>query len=72
MSSTIGEVCEIHNASFDISVLRHTLDEYKIQYPKLDYYCTRAISHALCGAVTFTRAGIPPTSSKEAAASLIG
>jgi len=36
-----------HNASFDISVLTHTLDEYKIQYPELDYYCTRAISHAL-------------------------
>jgi DNA polymerase-3 subunit epsilon len=36
-----------HNAGFDISVLRHTLDEYKIQYPKLDYYCTQAISRAL-------------------------
>jgi DNA polymerase-3 subunit epsilon len=24
-----------HNASFDISVLRHTLDDYKIQYPEL-------------------------------------
>ena len=36
-----------HNASFDISVLRHTLDDYKLQYPELDYYCTRAISHAL-------------------------
>ena len=36
-----------HNASFDMSVLRHTLDDYKILYPELDYYCTRAISHAL-------------------------
>jgi DNA polymerase-3 subunit epsilon len=36
-----------HNASFDISVLRHTLDHYKIQHPELDYYCTRAISNAL-------------------------
>src|SRR5258708_224547 len=36
-----------HNASFDIGVLRHTLDDYKIPYPKLDYYCTRAISQAL-------------------------
>jgi DNA polymerase-3 subunit epsilon len=36
-----------HNASFDISVLRHTLDHYELQYPILDYYCTRAISHAL-------------------------
>ena len=33
-----------HNASFDISVLRHTLDDYRIPYPELDYYCTRAIS----------------------------
>jgi tetratricopeptide (TPR) repeat protein len=30
-----------------MSVLRHTLDDYKILYPELDYYCTRAISHAL-------------------------
>jgi len=36
-----------HNASFDIGVLRHTLDDYKIPYPELDYYCTRAISQAL-------------------------
>ena len=36
-----------HNASFDISVLRHTLDDYQIRYPELDYYCTRAISRAL-------------------------
>src|SRR5260370_19828657 len=36
-----------HNASLDISVLRHTLDDYKIPYPELDYYCTRAISQAL-------------------------
>lgn len=36
-----------HNASFDIGVLMHTLDEYRIPYPELDYYCTRAISQAL-------------------------
>ena len=36
-----------HNASFDIGVLRHTLDAYRIPYPELDYYCTRAISQAL-------------------------
>ena len=28
-------------------VLMYTLDDYKIHYPELDYYCTRAISHAL-------------------------
>lgn len=36
-----------YNASFDIGVLRHTLDDYRIPYPELDYYYTRAISHAL-------------------------
>jgi len=36
-----------HNASFDVSVLRHALDDYKIPYPELDYYCSRAIARAL-------------------------
>ena len=36
-----------YNVSFDISVLRHALDDYRIQYPELHYYCTRAISRAL-------------------------
>jgi DNA polymerase III subunit epsilon len=31
-----------HNAGFDIGVLRHTLDSYKIPYPQLHYYCSRA------------------------------
>jgi len=30
-----------HNASFDMSVLRHVLDEYGIPYPHLSYLCTR-------------------------------
>jgi DNA polymerase-3 subunit epsilon len=29
-----------HNASFDISVLRHTLDLYDIEYPETNYSCT--------------------------------
>ena len=29
-----------HNASFDISVLRHTLDAYRIPYPELWYFCS--------------------------------
>lgn len=33
-----------HNASFDMSVLRHVLDEYGIPYPGLPYSCTRVIS----------------------------
>jgi DNA polymerase III subunit epsilon len=35
-----------HNASFDISVLRHSLDAYEIPYPELDYYCTLKFSRA--------------------------
>lgn len=29
-----------HNASFDMSVLRHVLDLYEIPYPEIDYLCT--------------------------------
>jgi len=29
-----------HNASFDCSVLRFTLDEAKLAYPDVDYHCT--------------------------------
>ncbi|MGL4374265.1 MAG: exonuclease domain-containing protein, partial [Turicibacter sp.] len=33
-----------HNASFDLSVLRATLDLYKIPYPTFDYLCTMIMS----------------------------
>lgn len=33
-----------HNASFDMSVLRHVLDESDIPYPETDYFCTRVIA----------------------------
>ncbi|MFU0788741.1 3'-5' exonuclease [Virgibacillus proomii] len=33
-----------HNASFDMSVMRHTLDYFHLPYPELDYLCTVAIS----------------------------
>jgi DNA polymerase-3 subunit epsilon len=33
-----------HNASFDFSVLRYTLDEVKLAYPDLDYHCTFRLS----------------------------
>ncbi|WP_242947613.1 3'-5' exonuclease [Desulfosporosinus lacus] len=29
-----------HNASFDMSVLRHVLDLYEIPYPEVEYLCT--------------------------------
>ncbi len=33
-----------HNASFDMSVLRHVLDESGIPYPAADYFCTCVIA----------------------------
>ena len=33
-----------HNASFDMSVLRKTLDQYQIPYPEINYACTLVIS----------------------------
>ena len=33
-----------HNASFDMSVLRKTLDVYEIPYPKFSYFCTMNLS----------------------------
>lgn len=33
-----------HNASFDISVLRHTLDKHNLEYPSFRYSCTRILS----------------------------
>jgi DNA polymerase-3 subunit epsilon len=33
-----------HNASFDMSVLRKTLDLYNIEYPETDYSCTYQMS----------------------------
>src|SRR5215831_9431321 len=46
-SAMQGMPLAAHNASFDIGVLGHALDAYRISYPELDYYCTRAISQAL-------------------------
>ncbi|MCG3418579.1 3'-5' exonuclease [Oceanobacillus jordanicus] len=33
-----------HNASFDMSVIRQTLDYFKLTYPEMDYLCTANIS----------------------------
>lgn len=33
-----------HNASFDISVLRHVLNKYNLDYPEFHYSCTRILS----------------------------
>jgi len=42
-----NQVVVAHNASFDISVLRHVLDEYNIPYPSFDYLCTVNVSKAV-------------------------
>ncbi|MBP2076760.1 3'-5' exonuclease [Oceanobacillus polygoni] len=36
-----------HNASFDMSVIRNTLDYYMLPYPEMDYLCTVNISKKL-------------------------
>ena len=39
----IGQnVVVAHNASFDMSVLRYSLDQYGLPYPEIPYFCTVA------------------------------
>ncbi|MEI8121147.1 MAG: 3'-5' exonuclease [bacterium] len=33
-----------HNASFDMSVLRRSLEQFGLRYPETDYFCTRVIA----------------------------
>jgi DNA polymerase III subunit epsilon len=44
LMQTVSGPLIAHNASFDMSVLRHVLDESKIPYPETDYFCTRVIA----------------------------
>lgn len=39
-----NQIIIAHNASFDISVLRHVLNKYDIEYPTFRYSCTRILS----------------------------
>ena len=39
-----GRQVVAHHASFDISVLRHSLDAYGIPWPRLEYLCTRVLA----------------------------
>lgn len=41
-----GSLVVAHNASFDMSVIRHTCDHYGIQYPQLEYLCTMNAARA--------------------------
>ncbi|MFD2630193.1 3'-5' exonuclease [Oceanobacillus kapialis] len=36
-----------HNASFDMSVIRQTLDYFQLPYPEMDYLCTANISRKI-------------------------
>ena len=36
-----------HNASFDISCLRHSLDSYNLSYPNMTYGCTRILANRI-------------------------
>lgn len=38
------DIAVAHNASFDMSVIRNTLDYFQIAYPEMDYLCTANIS----------------------------
>ncbi len=39
-----GQLVVAHNASFDMSVLRKSLDIYGLEYPSFDYLCTVKIA----------------------------
>ena len=39
-----GRTIVAHNAGFDMSVLRHTFDEYGLRYPEFEYFCTWVVS----------------------------
>ena len=39
-----GQMVVAHNASFDMSVLRHVLDKYSLAYPELTYACSVKIA----------------------------
>lgn len=36
-----------HNAAFDISVLRHSLDAHGLTYPRIQYYCTVSLARKM-------------------------
>lgn len=41
-----GTILAAHNASFDMSGLRYSLDRYGIQYPDCKYFCTLVMARA--------------------------
>jgi len=53
-----GSPVVAHNASFDMSVLRHELDHLGLGYPDLEYYCTLVLSRA-CWPGLYSPTGCP-------------
>ena len=54
-----GKIVLAHNASFDIGCLRQVLNEYKIEYPSLDYACTRNFSKkAFPGLISYSLSSV--------------
>ena len=47
-----GQTLVAHCASFDMSVLRHVLDEYGLAYPELSYFCTHALAKRVWPSLT--------------------
>ncbi len=39
-----GQTVVAHNATFDMGVLRATLDHYQIEYPAMNYFCSVRLS----------------------------
>ncbi|GAA0595446.1 3'-5' exonuclease [Virgibacillus siamensis] len=46
-SHLAGKMAVAHNASFDMSVIRATLDYFNLVYPDMDYLCTANISRSI-------------------------
>ncbi|MDW7670350.1 MAG: exonuclease domain-containing protein [Bacillota bacterium] len=43
-----------HNAAFDMSVIRYSLDQYNLSYPSIDYLCTQKLAQkALPGLINY-------------------
>lgn len=50
-----GKIVIAHNAGFDMSVLRHLLNEYGITYPEVHYFCTRILAKKVWPALSSYR-----------------
>lgn len=48
-----GQFLVAHNASFDFSVLRNTLDYYALEYPEIDFSCSYILSKNLWRGFSF-------------------